>query len=86
MKTVFAINFDYDGNLMLQRLKSVNHPSSVACPFAAHYKPCGKWCIHCGDVEVDENGNGRIIITCGHGTEIREEGFVPPHFEGSADA
>ena len=68
MKTTFAIGFDKGGNLLLQNERG-GDIHSAPCPFAASFKPCGKWCVHCGTM-LFEGNYVALDLTCGNGTRL----------------
>ena len=68
MKTVYAIGFDREGNLMLQGARG-GAIRTAPCPFATNFKPCGKWCVHCGTIMFNENFFV-LDLTCGAGARL----------------
>ena len=89
MKTVFDFSFLKSSGIMVFHRKKDEKPyCEMLCPFMPPFEfkgrvnanICNRNCAHCGDVETDANGKKRVILTCGCGTEIREEGFDLPNF------
>ena len=68
MKTVYAIGFDREGNLMLQGALG-GAIRTAPCPFASNFKPCGKWCVHCGTM-LFEGNFFMLDLTCGNGGRL----------------
>lgn len=90
MKIVISIDV-LNGLIYINGVMKKSESYFLICPFKTYQEEheasdkCTARCPHCGDVEEDANGKKRVVLTCGRGTEIREKGFVPPCFEGSAD-
>lgn len=68
MKSVFAIGFDKNGHLVLQGERD-SAVRSAPCPFSAKGTPCGKWCVHCGNL-LFEGIYFALDLTCGTGSRI----------------
>ena len=88
MKTVVSLNVL---NTLLYNNGVLSDSYFFECPFKTFREgfessnKCKTTCPHCGDIEKDAEGNKRVFLTCGCGTEIREEEFVPPSIKKGTD-
>jgi len=68
MKSAFAIGFDRNGHLIIQQERDTEI-RTAPCPFSTKNIPCGKWCVHCGNL-LFEGQYFMIDLTCGTGSRI----------------